>query len=286
VNRRLRLRESTSDQTAAIDRLQKNLDQFSLLDVATGLHMLDPLTPPPSFLSLADECGIAFDEGDLDRLGSFLALLLDANTRFNLTAIRDPEEAWTKHILDSLTLLPLIAAAEAKGVIDVGSGAGLPGLPLAITMPDLAFTLLESTGKKARFIEETAAALGLDNVTVINDRAETVGRDRERHREQYDVVLGRAVGRLPVLLELTVPLATIGGLVLAIKGAAAEEEIRESKEALYRLHAHVIDRHRTPTGTIIVIRKMRRTPKLYPRKPGEPKRAPIGVAAAHKEDAP
>jgi 16S rRNA (guanine527-N7)-methyltransferase len=169
-------------------------------------------------------------------------MLLKANEALNLTAITDPQEAWTRHILDSLTLLPLLAELpEGAKVIDVGSGGGLPGLPLAIVMPHLSFTLLEATGKKIEFLRAAAAGLGLSNVSVIQDRAEQMGQDRgERnatgreggHREAYDAVTARAVGRLAVLAELTVPLAKAeGGLVLLIKGQKADEELTEAAEA-------------------------------------------------------
>jgi 16S rRNA (guanine527-N7)-methyltransferase len=149
---------------------------------------------------------------------------------------------------------------------------------LAIVMPDVQFTLVEATGKKAKFLEQTAQALDLHNVTIVNERAETLGRDHHPggHREQYDAVIARAVGKLPVLLELTVPLAKIGGHVLAMKGERAAEEIAEAKQALHLLHAHVVDSHQTPTGTIVVIEKQRKTPRTYPRLPGEPKRSPLG----------
>lgn len=230
---------------------------------------------PDTFLPRAESLGLAFEPGDLDRLARYLDLLLLANERFNLTAITDPSQAWTRHILDSLTLAPLIASADAKSVIDVGSGGGLPGIPLAITLRDVQFTLVEATGKKARFLEETIAALGLVNARVVNDRAETIGQDHHHHREQYDIVLARAVGRLPVLLELTVPLAKVGGLVLAMKGVQARQEIEEAKQALHLLHAHVIDVREAETGVIVVIEKQRKTPRVYPRAPGDPKRAPL-----------
>jgi len=235
-----------------------------------------PLRPPESFFEQIRALGIAFDEGDVERLGRYLALLLEANRHFNLTAVKDVGEAWMKHIYDSLTLLPFIVSAEAHTVIDIGSGGGVPGAPLAIVRPQAAFTLLEATGKKARFLEQTVAALHLPNVTVINARAETLGRDREHHREHYDIVTARAVGRLPVLVELAVPLLRIGGHLLAIKGEKAAEEIDDAKEVLHRLHSRVVDTGRTATGTIIIIEKQRRSPKLYPRRPGEPGRAPLG----------
>ena len=232
------------------------------------------LRPPDSFRREAEAFGLAFDSGDLERLGSYLAMLLDANTRFNLTAISDPDGAWIKHIFDSLTLLPYIASAQATRVIDVGSGGGLPGVPLAIAIPAMQFTLLEATGKKAKFLRDVIQALELSNVEVINDRAETLGHD-PHHREHYDVVVARAVGRLATLLELTVPLAAVGGHVLTIKGRKAIQEISDAKKALHLLHCAVVETSHTPTGTIVVIKKLRGTAKRYPRRPGEPKRAPL-----------
>lgn len=223
--------------------------------------------------------GIEFDPGDVERLGQYLALLLETNKTHNLTAVRDPDEAWTRHVLDSLSLLPLIASAAARTVIDVGSGGGLPGLPLAIVMPDVHFTLLEATGKKARFLAQTADRLHVANVAVVNDRAETVGQDASHHRERYDLATARAVGRLPVLLELTLPLVGVGGHVLAIKGRQARREIEEAGPALRLLHGRIVDRVSTSTGTILVVRKTSRTPPEYPRRPGEPKRAPLGGSA-------
>ena len=174
--------------------------------------------------------------------------------------------------------MPFLVSLEARTVIDVGSGGGPPGLILACVSPDIQFTLLEATGKKAAFLEEAVARLGLENVRVVADRAETAGRDREAHREQYDVVTARAVGPMPVLAELAIPFARVGGHILAIKGSRAQEDIDAAKEALYRLHSRVIDTHRTASGTIVVIEKDRRTPKIYPRRPGEPKRIPLGRA--------
>lgn len=235
-----------------------------------------PLHPPPEFLRACESLGISFDEGDLEKLGRYLALLLDANTRFNLTAITDHNQAWTRHIFDSLTLVPYLMSFEASSVLDVGSGGGLPGIPLAIVLPNVHFTLLEATGKKARFLQDVVHDLQLRNAQVINDRAETVGADHKAgHREHYDIVLARAVSRLPVLLELTVPFAKIGGHVLAMKGEKAAEEIAEAKQALHLLHAQVIEAVHTATGTLVIIEKVRKTPRTYPRAPGEPKRSPL-----------
>jgi 16S rRNA (guanine527-N7)-methyltransferase len=232
-------------------------------------------SPAQVFFDGAASLNIAFDPGDVARLGRYIALLLDANTRFNLTAITNVEEVWTRHVLDSLTLVPMIVSLDALNVIDIGSGGGLPGIPLAIVLPEVQFTLLEATGKKARFLQDTARQLQLSNVTVICDRAETVGQDHKQYRETFDIAIARAVGKLPVLLELTVPFAKVGGHVLAMKGERAPEEIIEARQALHLLHAQVTERNQTATGTIVVIEKLRKTPRGYPRKPGEPKRAPL-----------
>ncbi|MHC4990859.1 MAG: 16S rRNA (guanine(527)-N(7))-methyltransferase RsmG, partial [Planctomycetota bacterium] len=233
-----------------------------------------PLTPTDAFLRDAEAMQLAFDEGDLERLGLFLALLLERNRQFNLTAIRSPEEAWTRHVLDALSLVPVIASCDAGTLADVGSGGGLPGVPLAIVLPEIAVTLIEATGKKAGFLREVTAQLGLDNVSIVNDRAETVGHAKA-HRGGYDVVTARALGPLRVLLELTLPLARTGGLVLAIKGEQAPREIEEAATALRILRAEVVTQQRTPTGTIVAVRKLAGTPKRYPRRPGEPKHSPL-----------
>jgi 16S rRNA (guanine527-N7)-methyltransferase len=243
-----------------------------LAGIAYPVHMH---APPATFQQQLAEIGIELEPHEPEKLGTFLDLLLEANTRFNLTAIKDREEAWQRHIFDSLTLMPFIVQADAKRVIDIGSGGGLPGIPLAIVLPNVSLTLLEATGKKADFLCDTAMRLKLANVTVINDRAETVAHDREQHREQYDMVISRAVGKLPVLLELTVAFAKVGGHVLAIKGERASEEVAEANQALHVLHSAIVDTHRMPTGTIVMIEKLRKTPRTYPRRPGEPKRAPL-----------
>lgn len=218
--------------------------------------------------------------------------MLEANKAFNLTAIADPPAAWERHILDSLTLLPVLGEAaparegEPVRVIDVGSGAGLPGIPLAIVRPDVRVTLLDATAKKCEFLRACARELGLTNVEVVCARAEQAGQDRGEHsgagrvggrRDAYDLVVARAVGRLATLAELCVPLARVGGLIALVKGEKAEEELAEAKGALHLLHAAHAGTIRTPTGRVVVLEKLRATPKVYPRRDGEPKRSPLGV---------
>lgn len=251
-----------------------------------------PLPPPPDFVDQCAEIGIEFEPGDVESLGLYLARLLHANEAFNLTAIRDAAEAWRKHIFDSLTLIaPLAELPQGSTLIDVGSGGGLPGIPVAICMPHLRITLLEATGKKVEFLRATAEALGLKNVSVVQDRAESLGHNRGTktgqadgtnirvgaHRECYDAVTARAVGRLATLAELTVPFAKIGGLILLIKGEQADAELAEASKALHLLKATHATTLPTPTGRIVVLNKSSATPRDYPRRDGEPKRSPLGV---------
>jgi 16S rRNA (guanine527-N7)-methyltransferase len=253
----------------------------------------EPLPPTEEFLKAAGDLGVRFEEGDVQKLGLYLALLLHANKAFNLTGVEEPPQAWMRHILDSLMLLAVLAELPAGSkVIDVGSGGGLPGLPLAIVLPELRFTLLEATGKKAEFLKQAVHWLDLKNVDVLAERAEHAARfvgAQSRadgvvaHREAYDAVVARAVGRLAVVAELTVPFAKVGGRVYLIKGQKADEEVAEGMQALYLLHAHHIGTVDTPTGRIVVIEKTRPTPRSYPRRDGEPKRSPLGVQADKKK---
>lgn len=229
---------------------------------------------PESVVAEARRFGVALEGAIAERLADYLSRLLATNEAFNLTAVTAPDEAWTRHILDSLTLVPELDRLEATAqIVDVGSGGGLPGLPLAIARPSVGVTLLETTAKKARFLEQTADALGLDNVKVVCDRAETFGQGAGR--ERFDGATSRALSRLPVLLELTLPLVRVGGVSLAIKGEQAELEVSESAQALARLHGVVEAVTRTGTGSIIRVRKTAKTPARYPRRPGEPKRKPL-----------
>ncbi len=235
-----------------------------------------PLTPPEGFAGACAEIGIEFEPGDIERLGRYLALMLEANKATNLTAITESDHAWLRHIQDSLTLLPLLAElSQGSRVIDVGSGGGCPGIPLATCMPHLHFALLEATGKKAAFLEQVVERLALTNVTVLNGRAETFAAFKSPHREAYDVAIARAVGPLSVVAELTVPFVKMGGQTLLIKGQKAEEELEAAAGALHTLkvvHSGTIE---TATGRIIVLDKRVATPRTYPRRNGEPKRVPL-----------
>ncbi len=216
---------------------------------------------------------------DEPRLLRFLDLMLDANRRFNLTAVRDRDQAWTRHVLDSLTLLPLMhGLPPGSRVVDVGSGGGLPGLPLAIERRDLRVILVEATGKKARFLEECAAELDLANVTVAAERAELLGHSPD-HREQYDVATCRAVGSLREIVEYALPLVRVGGFLLAMKGAHVEEEVEDAKGAVARLGGAIdpVDATGRPTtgGLILRIVKVAPTPPELPRAVGRARKRPL-----------
>ncbi len=238
-------------------------------------------TPPPAFLSMVAEAGIVLDAGELERLGSFAAMLLDVNQRINLTGVRSPEELWTRHIFDALTLIQVLEEVESPlRLLDIGSGGGLPAIPLAIVRPSDRFTLLEATGKKCDFLSLTAERLGLDNVTVLQGRAEQFGQIDDEHglRSTFNVVTSRAVGRVAMASELCAPFAKVGGLIVLVKGGKAPEELTEAKAALHMLHLASAGLIPTPTGTLVVLEKLRETPAKYPRAVGEPKRAPLGVS--------
>ena len=207
-------------------------------------------------------------------------LLLTWNQRMNLTAITDPAEIAVKHYLDALTIKRVLPQIDSLHLIDVGAGAGFPGLPLAIAFPQLQTTLMDSTAKKLRFVDHAAKSLGLDNVRALHARAEDAGRD-QAHRQAYDIVVARAVARLPILLEYCLPLCKLGGQVIAMKGASAFDETNAAVKAIDSLGGELfaIEEITLPTldhpRYLIVIDKVAATPKRYPRKAGTPSRQPI-----------
>lgn len=213
-----------------------------------------PLPVPRDFGGRLEAIGISVSDAVLAQLGDYLARLLAMNERMNLTSITEVESAWDRHILDALTLLPLLVGVPAGGrLMDIGSGGGIPGLPIAIARPDLQITLVEATQKKAAFLMAVSAAMGLSNVSVLAERAEAL-RDTEL-AGTFDVVTARAVARLNELVPLALPFALPSGLVLFIKGQRADEELAEAKIALAKARA-VHDQTRvTPTGRVVVVRR-------------------------------
>lgn len=243
--------------------------------------MSDASSIPPFVADDLRRMELTLDPAQLAQLAAYLDHLLEVNQRINLTGIRDRDEAWRRHVIDSLTLLPgLEALPTGTRIIDVGSGGGLPGIPIAIARPDLAVTLSEATGKKAKFLEECTARLGLANVTVLNARAEHLGQD-PLHRQGYDVAACRALGPMRELLEYTLPLVKVGGFLLAMKGPSVEAELEAAGDAMDKLGGGEIAVYEAyPDGfdnrsLIVRIDKDRPTPRSYPRAPGTPRQSPL-----------
>ena len=228
----------------------------------------------------AAAAGIALSEAQLAAFTRYYELLIAWNEKMNLTAITGPREVAVKHIIDSLAAYDAALFGGAPAVIDVGTGAGFPGLPLKIFAPSIRLTLMDSLGKRVRFLETVVSELGLTNVACIHARAEEAARDRA-HRERYDLVVSRAVARLPVLLEYTLPFVKKGGHLLALKGRAWEEELQESTRSLKLLGGTVRETRpvRLPglddQRAVLVIEKTAPTPKAYPRKAGTPAKKPL-----------
>jgi len=226
------------------------------------------------------ELGIAVQSTHRALFAAYLRELLDWNTRINLTAIDDPSSVATHHFLDSLTCLTVVQPKLGDWVVDVGTGAGFPGVPLKILRPDLRLTLLDSLQKRIAFLEHLVSALRLADVTLCHARAEDAGRS-SAHRERYDLVLSRAVAQLRVLAELCLPLAKVGGTFLAMKGPKGYEEIAEAGNALRALGGEIaqVKELQLPIAgeqrLLIVVRKVEPTPHKYPRKAGQPTRSPL-----------
>lgn len=201
-------------------------------------------------------------------------------TRVNLTAITDPLAVEMRHFLDSLSVLRAVPMLPHTRVIDVGAGAGFPGLPLRIACPAIQLSLLEATGKKITFLEHVVETLNLNNVKLINLRAEEAGQEAA-YREQYDVVLARAVAHLPILAEYLLPLCRIGGRCVALKGESAATEVSVAEHALKLLGGRMAQLtpvelpHVAETHYLIVIEKIAATPPHYPRRPGIPSKKPL-----------
>jgi 16S rRNA (guanine527-N7)-methyltransferase len=209
-----------------------------------------PLAPPPELDARLAELGVTLPPVAVTQLGAFLALLLAMNEHVNLTAIKEPNEAWSRHVLDALTLAPLLADLPAGArLLDVGSGGGVPGIPLALARPDLHVTLLDATEKKVAFLRAVVAQLGLTNVESVCGRAEDVDLGAT-----FDVVMARAVAKLPTLLGWTAPFAKRGGRLLLIKGERAEIELKEAAKPLRRFRCEHERTVATPTGRILVLR--------------------------------
>ena len=207
-------------------------------------------------------------------LCGFGSAVVEQNKVMNLTTITEPEQVAKLHLLDSVSLLT-VTELRGKRMIDVGCGAGFPGVPVKIACPEVKLTLLDSLGKRMAWLEQILPTLGVE-AECVTARAEEAVTSR---REQYDIATSRAVARLNILLELTAPYVKVGGLVLAMKGTAAQEELAEAKNAIARLGLKVEDVRQFPMDdtahSVIVLRKVAKTPPQYPRRYAKIKQSPL-----------
>ena len=231
---------------------------------------------------MAEELGLSLTVPMLERFRSFHRELADWNTRMNLTSISAWEDVQARHFVDSLSVVQATGKAflETAKLIDIGSGGGFPGVPLKIAFPESSATLVESTRKKAAFLAHLVEALGLDDVRILGDRAETLGK-RNDLREAFDLVLCRAVAKLPIVVELTLPYCRIGGLVVVHKGSDAEQELTASRSAITKLGGVFKEVRRVDLSGLsgdrylIVLEKVSDSPAEYPRRPGMPAKRPL-----------
>lgn len=220
------------------------------------------------------QLGLELDDITCQKLCDFGQAVVEQNKVMNLTAITEPEKVARLHLLDSISLLKVMNL-KGKQVIDVGCGAGFPGVPVKIACPEVKLTLLDSLGKRMNWLEQILPELGVE-ARCITARAEEAVADR---REKYDVATSRAVARLNVLLELTAPYVRVGGYVLAMKGTAAQEEIDEAKNAIRRLGLKLEQIMEFPiedmAHKVIILKKVAPTPKEFPRRYAKIKQAPL-----------
>lgn len=231
---------------------------------------------------LAEEAtrfGITIPERQEEKFLLYADLLVQWNEKINLTAITDEEGIVIKHFLDSLSIMPHVPA-DADSLIDVGTGAGFPGIPVRIVNDRIKVTLLDSLDKRVKFLNEVISRLELRDIYAVHGRAEDLGADK-KYRERFDVAVARAVASMPVLLEYCLPFVKVGGVFIAMKGPEAQTELKESKKALDILGGEVIDVKEFSLPRIenkrciVLIKKCRHTPTNYPRKSGKPTKQPI-----------
>lgn len=222
--------------------------------------------------------GVRFSMEQTEQFFEYMKLLIEWNEKINLTAIIEPEEIILKHFIDSITILKEIE--KDSKLVDVGTGAGFPGIPLSIMEPSLKITLVDSLNKRLIFLEEVINKLNLKNVELVHARAEEFGQNKQ-YREKFDIATSRAVANLSTLSEYLIPLVKINGKVLSMKASDAQEEINDAKKAIEILGGKIenVEEFNLPQSdigrTIITIRKEKQTPSKYPRKPGTPSKEPI-----------
>ena len=226
----------------------------------------------------AVQFGVDLSEKQQEAFYQYMQLLIEWNQKMNLTAITEPEEILTKHFIDSISIIPYIQ--EEKNILDIGTGAGFPGIPLKIVLPQNSFILLDSLNKRINFLKEVIRSLQLENIEAIHGRSEEFCKLKQK-RENYDIVTSRAVAKLNVLLEYMLPFVKIGGKCICMKSSAIDEELDESQKAIGILGGRIekVDaillENTNIERKIVIIEKIKSTPEKYPRKAGTPVKEPI-----------
>lgn len=230
---------------------------------------------------LFSDYNIEVNSEQIEKFDDYYRLLIEWNKKINLTAIINYEDVIKKHFLDSILLLKVYSKDlfTSKNIIDVGTGAGFPGLPLAIMLPDAEFTLVDSLNKRIEFLKEVIDILKINNITLIHSRAEELGINSD-HREKYDICVSRAVAALPLLLEYCSPFIKKEGVLYLYKSLKVEEEIESSKNSLFILNCSINNKillaeEEDYQRCILEIKKENYTPDKYPRRPGKAKKKPL-----------
>ncbi|WP_075619702.1 16S rRNA (guanine(527)-N(7))-methyltransferase RsmG [Paenisporosarcina indica] len=232
------------------------------------------------FIEALKEKGILLTLDQLQQFNKYFELLVEWNEKMNLTAITDQPSVYLKHFYDSISMAFYVNFSKGQSICDVGAGAGFPSIPLKICFPQLQVTIVDSLNKRIQFLTHLSEQLGLSNVQFVHARAEEFGQSA-KYREQYDIVTARAVARLSVLSELCVPLVKKGGQFVAMKAAAAQDELSDAKRALTTLGAEKTKEFtftlpiENSERSLFVFNKVKTTPKKYPRKPGVPNKTPL-----------
>lgn len=229
-------------------------------------------------VSGAAEFNVNLTDDMVDNFFSYMSLLKEWNSKMNLTAIEEDRGVIIKHFTDSLSILPFVEDKELT-LVDIGTGAGFPGVPLKIVRPALSITLADSLQKRLIFLDEVIKSLKLRKISTVHGRAEDLGQDKN-HREKYDIAVARAVAGLPVLLEYCLPFVRPGGIFIAMKGSDIKE-VQDSKKALSILGGEIVEvksinlPFTDNERNLIIVKKFRHTPTGYPRKAGKPSKNPL-----------
>ncbi len=232
------------------------------------------------FTEVLAKNNLRISEQELNQFKEYYKLLVDWNEKVNLTAITEKDDVFLKHFYDSITASFYFSFEDVKSVCDIGAGAGFPSIPLKICYPHLKITIVDSLKKRINFLEQLKETLQLDHVDIIHSRAEDIGQNK-KYRENFDVVTARAVARMSVLSEYCLPLCKVGGTFIALKGANSNEELVDAEKAVKTLGGEVVNNNtfslpiENSERSIIVIKKIKKTAKTYPRKAGTPAKDPI-----------